>query len=89
MRRFFANAQNDGEVAWRFFAYAQNDGEGIRRFLNTCSKKCTFGMTKYILHFFNLYLQFAEKLCGPVAQLGARLHGMQEVTGSNPVRSTK
>jgi hypothetical protein len=27
--------------------------------------------------------------CGPVAQLGARLNGIQEVTGSNPVRSTK
>ena len=26
--------------------------------------------------------------CGPVAQLGARLNGIQEVTGSNPVRST-
>src|SRR5262249_38371102 len=25
---------------------------------------------------------------GPVAQLGARLNGIQEVTGSNPVRST-
>jgi hypothetical protein len=25
---------------------------------------------------------------GPVAQLGARLDGIQEVTGSNPVRST-
>ncbi len=28
-------------------------------------------------------------LCGPVAQLGARFHGMEEVTGSIPVRSTK
>ena len=27
--------------------------------------------------------------CGPVAQLGARLNGIQEVTGSIPVRSTK
>src|ERR1700722_14971830 len=27
-------------------------------------------------------------LCGPVAQLGARFHGMEEVTGSIPVRST-
>ncbi len=26
---------------------------------------------------------------GPVAQLGARLHGMQEVAGSSPARSTK
>ena len=25
---------------------------------------------------------------GPVAQLGARLHGMEEVEGSNPSRST-
>lgn len=25
---------------------------------------------------------------GPLAQLVARLHGMEEVTGSNPVRST-
>ena len=27
-------------------------------------------------------------VCGPVAQLGARLDGIQEVTGSIPVRST-
>ena len=27
--------------------------------------------------------------CGPVAQLGARFHGMEEVKGSNPFRSTK
>ena len=26
--------------------------------------------------------------CGPLAQLVERLHGMQKVTGSNPVRST-
>jgi hypothetical protein len=25
---------------------------------------------------------------GPVAQLGARFHGMEEVVGSNPTRST-
>ena len=25
---------------------------------------------------------------GPVAQLGERLHGMEEVRGSNPLRST-
>jgi hypothetical protein len=28
-------------------------------------------------------------LRGPVAQLGARFHGMEEVVGSNPTRSTK
>jgi hypothetical protein len=28
------------------------------------------------------------KSSGPVAQLGARFHGMEEVTGSIPVRST-
>jgi hypothetical protein len=27
-------------------------------------------------------------LSGPVAQLGARFHGMEEVVGSNPTRST-
>ena len=27
--------------------------------------------------------------CGPVAQLGARLNGIEEVVGSNPTRSTK
>ena len=26
--------------------------------------------------------------CGPVAQLGARFHGMEEVVGSIPTRST-
>jgi hypothetical protein len=30
----------------------------------------------------------SSRLCGPVAQLGARFHGMEEVTGSIPVRST-
>lgn len=29
------------------------------------------------------------RTCGPVAQLGARFHGMEEVKGSNPFRSTK
>ena len=28
------------------------------------------------------------QLCGPVAQLGARFHGMEEVIGSIPIRST-
>jgi hypothetical protein len=28
-------------------------------------------------------------LRGPVAQLGARFHGMEEVVGSIPTRSTK
>ena len=28
-------------------------------------------------------------ISGPVAQLGARFHGMEEVKGSNPFRSTK
>jgi len=32
MRRFFANAQNDGGVVSRFFANAQNDGGVVRRF---------------------------------------------------------
>ena len=27
-------------------------------------------------------------MCGPVAQLGARFHGMEEVIGSIPIRST-
>ena len=30
-----------------------------------------------------------NKRSGPVAQLGARTHGMGEVVGSNPTRSTK
>ena len=28
-------------------------------------------------------------MSGPVAQLGARFHGMEEVVGSIPTRSTK
>ena len=28
-------------------------------------------------------------LCGGIAQLGERLHGMQEVSGSIPLTSTK
>jgi hypothetical protein len=31
---------------------------------------------------------FCSHQRGPVAQLGARLNGIQEVTGSTPVRST-
>jgi hypothetical protein len=31
----------------------------------------------------------SSSLCGPVAQLGARFHGMEEVIGSIPIRSTK
>src|SRR5215510_7047775 len=34
-------------------------------------------------------LQWRDRNCGPVAQLGARFHGMEEVDGSNPSRSTK
>ncbi len=33
-------------------------------------------------------LQFKSRFAGPVAQLGARFHGMEEVKGSNPFRST-
>jgi hypothetical protein len=31
---------------------------------------------------------FSASNCGPVAQLGARFHGMEEVVGSIPTRST-
>ena len=31
---------------------------------------------------------YTPSLCGPVAQLGARFHGMEEVVGSIPTRST-
>src|SRR5947209_1703925 len=31
---------------------------------------------------------FSVRTSGPVAQLGARFHGMEEVKGSNPFRST-
>ena len=32
--------------------------------------------------------EFRNETPGPVAQLGARFHGMEEVGGSNPPRST-
>jgi hypothetical protein len=35
-----------------------------------------------------IYIKSLEKK-GPVAQLGARLNGIQKVRGSNPLRSTK
>ena len=37
-----------------------------------------------------LKLRFIDILCfvGGIAQLGERLHGMQEVSGSNPLTST-
>ena len=38
MRRFFANAQNDGGVVSRFFANAQNDGGVVRRFFANAQK---------------------------------------------------
>ena len=35
-------------------------------------------------------LRFRQnRASGPVAQLGARFHGMEEVIGSIPIRSTK
>jgi hypothetical protein len=33
-------------------------------------------------------ISLGEELNGPVAQLVERLHGMEEVRGSNPLRST-
>lgn len=33
-------------------------------------------------------VDFLESVCGPVAQLGERKHGMFQVAGSIPVRST-
>jgi hypothetical protein len=33
--------------------------------------------------------EVVSRLRGPVAQLGARFHGMEEVIGSIPIRSTK
>ena len=38
---------------------------------------------------FPLNARFLSRDCGPVAQLGARFHGMEEVVGSNPTRSTR
>jgi hypothetical protein len=32
---------------------------------------------------------YFSKSCGGIAQLGERLHGMQEVSGSIPLTSTK
>jgi hypothetical protein len=34
-------------------------------------------------------IYLGTRIDGPVAQLGARFHGMEEVDGSNPSRSTK
>ena len=34
-------------------------------------------------------MKFLPSTSGPVAQLGARFHGMEEVVGSIPTRSTK
>src|SRR6185295_11062546 len=56
------------------------DGYGIRRFY--VGSACTVpGLSA-------LQWGFGFPECGPVAQLGARLNGIQEVTGSIPVRST-
>ena len=41
----------------------------------------------HVLHFYKS-LKWV-RFCGPVAQLGARFHGMEAVKGSNPFRSTK
>ena len=43
----------------------------------------TFGLTNA-----SRSARIEEPHCGPVAQLGARFHGMEEVVGSIPTRST-
>ena len=35
-----------------------------------------------------MLMEYSPPVRGPVAQLGARFHGMEEVIGSNPIRST-
>jgi hypothetical protein len=39
-----------------------------------------------MVHFYKSLILLSFR--GPVAQLGARFHGMEEVKGSNPFRST-
>ncbi|CDL85783.1 conserved hypothetical protein [Xenorhabdus szentirmaii DSM 16338] len=36
-----------------------------------------------------MVIQNLNHICGAIAQLGERLHGMQEVSGSIPLSSTK
>ena len=55
--------------------------ESVRR-LSTCGRAFTLGLARGTVEISH------PPLDGPVAQLGARLNGIQEVTGSIPVRST-
>jgi hypothetical protein len=50
----------------------------------------TMGATWGVFDVFGMLQQNkgCSSLCGPVAQLGARFHGMEEVIGSIPIRST-
>ena len=64
-----------------------------------------FPVTQYFIFLTHYFFGFSRSLtnpaiaetieklhptaCGPVAQLGARFHGMEEVIGSIPIRSTK
>ena len=55
---------------------------------------CNFGNSDSMFESFDSGLQLSKNrisdhLWGPVAQLGARFHGMEEVVGSIPTRSTK
>jgi hypothetical protein len=47
-------------------------------------KKLHSGVDERVFGFYN----FASSLPGGIAQLGERLHGMQEVSGSIPLTST-
>jgi hypothetical protein len=56
---------------------------------NVGENDCSTSLDPDLSSIFNRRLQSWAFNRGPVAQLGARFHGMEEVVGSIPTRSTK
>src|SRR4051812_42789362 len=53
------------------------------------ARRPEWGAARFQFSVASFMLVWIEISRGPVAQLGARFHGMEEVDGSNPSRSTK
>ena len=69
-------------VSWRGFA-----GGGVRRDPDLTTRRGAARVVD-LRGPLPLARSALDPICGAVAQLGERLHGMQEVTGSIPVSST-
>jgi hypothetical protein len=63
---------------------AQSDPSIMARWTGSLTNLCRWEKMKITLPTWSVF--FSQS--GPVAQLGARFHGMEEVVGSIPTRST-